>query len=107
MLQYGVPLRMRADTLSALQNLGQPLTRVTTVPVALPELNPVPSQLDASLDRLSTRTKKCCKNPLPLERFSSEVYPIHADKLKDLRTLPSVFGAASRLDGRDPVAYRR
>lgn len=58
-----------------------------------------------SLDVRATRTKKCCKDNPPIERFSSEVYPIDAPK--DLRAKVQVFGAPSRFDGRDPIAYRR
>lgn len=107
MLQYALPLGTRADSLSALQNLGQPLSRVAQVAGPLPDASPVPSQLDASLDMLHTRTKKCCKNPLPIDRIASELYPIDARYLKDLRELKGVFGAPSRFDGRDPIAYKR
>lgn len=106
-LQYPLPLGTRADSLSALQNLGQPLTRLAATYDYVPYDNPIPSQLDTSLDAETTRTKKCCKGPLPIDRIASELYPIPADSLKDLRPVPGVFGAPSRLDGRDPVGYRR
>ena len=95
----------RADALSALQNLGKPLTRVATPASSIPWESPIPGMLDMSLDMEPTRTKKCCKEAPPIERFSSEWYPIAAPK--DLRVKVDVFGAPSRLNGRDPVAYRR
>ena len=106
-LQYALPLGIRADSLSQLQNLGQPLSRVDTLATPLPEASPVPGVLDFSLIMEPTRTKKCCKGPLPIERISSEVYPIDAEYLRDLRQVRGVFGAPSRYDGRDPIAYRR
>lgn len=106
-VQYALPLSSRADSLSVLQNLGQPLARLAAASAAVPYDNPIPSQLDPSLDAEPTRTKKCCKAPLPADRIASEVYPIPAEQLKDLRAVPGVFGVPSRLDGRDPVAYRR
>lgn len=107
MLQYALPLGTRADSLSALQNLGQPLSRVASSAAVLPGANPVPSTLDMSLDAHPTRTKKCCKGPLPIDRIASEWYHIDAAYLKDLRTKPQVFGAPSRFDNRDPIAYKR
>ena len=107
MLQYALPLGTRADSLSLLQNLGQPLSRVDALSTPLPEVSPVPGLVDFSLVTEPTRTKKCCKGPLPIERISSEVYPIDAEHLRDLRAVKGVFGAPSRFDGRDPVAYRR
>lgn len=98
-------LGARADALSALQNLGKPLTRVPVPADSIPSQSPIPGMLDMSLDMEPTRTKKCCKEPQPVERFSSEWYPIVAPK--DLRVHVEVFGAPSRLNGRDPVAYRR
>lgn len=97
----------RADSLSALQNLGKPLSRVEGPPSQIPWENPLPSALDMSLDVEWTRTKKCCKNPLPIDRISSEFYPIDAKYLKDMRRTYGVFGAPSRYDGRDPIAYVR
>lgn len=102
-----ITLAARADSLSALQNLGQPLSRLDAPMMGLPEDSPIPGMLDMSLDAEPTRTKKCCKNPLPIDRIASELYPIDASQLKDLRALRGVFGASSRMDGRDPVAYRR
>lgn len=107
MLQYALPLGQRADSLSALQNLGQPLSRVAATAAPLPASSPVPNILDYSLDALPTRTKKCCKGPFDIDRISSELYPIDAAYLKDLRALKGVFGAPSRYDGRDPIAYTR
>lgn len=98
---------VRADSLSVLQNLGQPLSRVDKRFVKIPWESPVPNAIDMLHDMRPTRTKKCCKNPPPVDRIASEWYPIHADALKDLRPNMQVFGAPSRLDGRDPVAYRR
>lgn len=99
------PLGARADALSALQNLGRPLSRLPAEVAPIPWESPIPGALDLSHDTRPTRTKKCCKdNPQP-ERFSSEWYPIEAPK--DMRVKVAVFGAPSRFDGRDPVAYRR
>lgn len=106
-LQFALPLGTRADSLSVLQNLDHDLTRVDQVVPPLPQANPVPSQLDMSLVMEPTRTKKCCKGPLPIDRIASEVYPIDAAYLRDLRDKQGVFGAPSRYDGRDPIGYRR
>lgn len=95
----------RADSLSYLQNLGKPLSRIQDLASQLPGHNPIPSVLDMSLDAEPTRTKKCCKDAPPIDRIQSEWYPIEAPK--DLRYLQGVFGAPSRLDGRDPIAYSR
>lgn len=100
-------LAARADSLSALQNLGKPVSKVALPPSQIPWENPMPSKLDMSLDMEPTRTKKCCKNPLPVDRISSEEYPIDAAYLKDLRRVQGVFGAPSRFDGREPIAYLR
>ena len=97
----------RADSLSTLQNLGQPLSRLTSPPSSIPWENPVPMALDMSLDMEPTRTKKCCKGPLPIDRIASEFYPIDAMYLKDMRRIDGVFGRPSRFDGRDPIAYLR
>lgn len=106
-LQYALPLGTRADSLSFLQGLDRSLTRVEDTVAPLPENNPVPSQLDMSLVVRNTRVKKSCKGPLPIDRIESEAYPIDAAYLRDLRDKRGVFGAASRYDGRDPIAYRR
>lgn len=98
-------LAARADALSALQNLGRPLSRTAGPAATLPCDSPIPGMLDQSLDAEPTRKKKCCKDPRPIERFSSEWYPIEAPK--DLRFNLQVFGQPSRLNGRDPVVYRR
>jgi len=100
-------LGMRADSLSLLQNLGKPVSRMTQPPSQIPWENPLPSLLDMSLDAEPTRTKKCCKNPLPVDRMSSEEYPIDAKYLKDVRRIYGVFGVPSRYDGRDPIGYLR
>lgn len=100
-------LTTRADSLSALQNLRQPLSRVGPSPPALPIVNPMPGVLDMSLDAVPTRTKKCCKAPPPMDRIASEVYPIDAAYLTDTRHVDGVFGRPSRYDGREPVAYAR
>lgn len=100
-------LATRAESLSALQNLGRPVSRVTPPPSQIPWENPLPSQLDMSLDAQPTRTKKCCKNPLPVDRISSEEYPIDAKYLKDVRRIYGVVGVPSRYDGRDPIGYLR
>lgn len=97
----------RADSLSSLQNLGQPRSRLTSPPSSIPWENPVPMALDMSLDAELTRTKKCCKEPLPADRIASEFYPIDAMYLKDMRRVDGVFGRPSRFDGRDPIAYLR
>jgi hypothetical protein len=96
---------MRADALSNLQNLGNPLSRVSPLASRMPTVSTIPGVLDYTLDAMPTRTKKCCKNHPHIERMSSEWYPIEAPK--DLRYKLQVFGAPSRLDGRDPIAYRR
>jgi hypothetical protein len=100
-------LAARADSLSALQNLGVPLSRVNMPATQIPVPNPIPSLLDQSLQTRNTRTKKCCKAPLPIDRIASEWYPIDADHLKDLRPMDAVFGRPSRYDGRDPIGYVR
>ena len=100
-------LETRAESLSALQNLGRPISRVTPPPSQIPWENPLPSQLDMSRVIEPTRTKKCCKNPLPVDRISSEEYPIDAMYLKDMRRIHGVFGVPSRYHGRDPVGYLR
>lgn len=106
--QYALPLGPRADSLSALQNLGQPLTRLDLPSGGVPWESPIPNAVDPSTDIRATRTKKCCKGPLPIDRISSEWYPIDAMYLKDLRVVPNgVFGSQARMFGRDPVAYRR
>lgn len=103
----GHVLAARADSLSALQNLGRPLSRLDPPASTIPWESPLPGALDMSLDMHATRTKKCCKAPLPVDRIASEEYPIDAAYLKDLRRVQGVFGAPSRFDGRDPIAYLR
>ena len=97
----------RADSLSLLQNLGKPLSKASNATVSLPAYNPVPSRLDFALDATSTRTKKCCKDSPPVDRFASELYPIPAAAARDLRQVQDLGGAQGRMFGRDPVAYKR
>ncbi|KAL4853171.1 hypothetical protein ACK3TF_005786 [Chlorella vulgaris] len=97
----------RADSLSFLQNLGTPLSKATMTTASMPEFSPVPSTLDFSLDGWYTRVKKCCKEAPTIDRMSSEVYPIPAAAVRDLRGQVDVLGRPSRYDGRDPVVYRR
>ena len=97
---------MRAEALSDLQNLGLPLSKISpALANRTPAISPIPGVLDYTLDTLPTRTKKCCKEPPHIERMSSEWYPLLAPR--DLRYKTQVFGAPSRLDGRDPIAYKR
>ena len=104
-----IDMGTRADSLSFLQNLGQPLARVVAPVSQIPWENPMPSPgaQDMSLDAEPTRKKKCCKDPQPIDRISSEFYPIDAMYLKDLRRVHGVFGKPSRYDGRDPIGYLR
>lgn len=108
-MQFVEDMGARADSLSALQNLGKPLMRFDTPASQIPWENPMPAPHvnDTSLDADWTRTKKCCKGPLPVDRISSEFYPIDAKYLKDVRRIQGVFGTPSRYDGRDPIAYFR
>lgn len=106
--QFELPLGARAEASAVLQNLGKPLSRVEAPSGPIPWESPIPNALDLSTEVRATRTKKCCKGPLPVDRIASEVYPIDAQYLKDLRPVSSgVFGSQARMDGRDPVAYRR
>lgn len=98
-------LEARANALSDLQNLGRPLSRIQAPAPPLPYESSIPGLLDMSLDAEPTRAKKCCQHVPATDRFSSEWYPIEAPK--DLRFNVQVFGAPSRLDGRDPAVYRR
>lgn len=100
-------LSVLADSLSELQGLGRPLSRLDAPPSTIPWESPLPGKLDMSLHAHATRTKKCCKAPLPVDRIASEAYPIDAAYLKDLRRVHGVFGVPSRFDGRDPIAYLR
>jgi hypothetical protein len=103
----------RADSLSALQNLGRPLSRTPVAPRHLPRSSPLPGLVDMSLDPLPTRTRKCCKDVDEQSalvrgatwRFDSEKYPIPAPL--DLRAVTDVFGEQSRMQGRAPVTYGR
>lgn len=102
---YDASLAARADSLSALQNLGKPLARVAPPVQAIPPASPIPGVLDMSLAVEPTRTKKCCKDGAPIERMSSEWYPIPAPI--DARTKLAIVGAPSRMNGRDPITYVR
>lgn len=102
---YNASLAARADSLSALQNLGKPLSRIAPPPRVIPPESPIPGVLDMSLAVEPTRTKKCCKDAPPIERMSSEWYPIPAPI--DARTKLAIVGAPSRMNGRDPVTYTR
>jgi hypothetical protein len=97
---------IRADSLSALQNLGKPLSKASWIsPATLPEFSPVPAYVDFSLDGMTTRTKKCCKEVPQPDRFVSEVYPLSASSVSDSRPVTDEVGMSSRLMGRDPVIY--
>ena len=99
--------KVRADSLSFLQNLGTPLSKASSCTSRLPLASPLPSRLDFSLTARSTRTRKCCKEAPDPDRIASELYPIPAAAAHDLRFLGDVAGAPSRLDGRAAVTYGR
>lgn len=94
----------RADALSALQNLGEPLSKATARVVPLP-CDGVPGRLGLALQANQTRVKRCCKDPRGIDRFVSELYPIPPPQ--DTRAVTQEGGTFSRLDGRVPVVYRR
>lgn len=96
----------RADSFSTLQNLGgQPLSKALLYTPTLPVTSPVPGIVDYSLDPVTTRVKKCCKDVSQPDRFVSELYPLSADTVRDSRNISETFGTSSRFLGRDPVVY--
>lgn len=80
--------------------------RVDPKRVMIPEL---PEEIiDAALAPMWSRRKFSCRNPVAFDKFTSEIYPLPANVVRDTRPPISQGGCNSRFDGRPPVdVYKR